>query len=192
MRTKIVLERKHIYITISTIILVILFILVVLNEFGIIHIVGATLINFNLIVTIFFYIPLIFLGTYKLLYIEYGYIDFNDDNIEIFIKDTEKKKVDIDSKIKLRLVIDDSKRNSFWKIYIVKIHFEYDNNYLGEYKIFINKRYIERFKEVLDKYYSNKINLKEVNQLGIKAFKLKWNLSYNEIQEIKNKYGLYW
>ena len=62
------------------------------------------------------------------------------------------------------------------------------------FKVLITKRKEKlKFKNVLEKLYSSGINQIRENDInGTRSFLFKSNLSYNEIQDVKQKYNLSW
>ena len=77
--------------------------------------------------------------------------------------------------------------------YVMKLVIE-----LNEDKQIINHFYIRdkkeltHYLEILKRLYRKGMNLKEYNQKGERIFLLQSNLKYQDIQEIKEEYGIQW
>jgi len=63
---------------------------------------------------------------------------------------------------------------------------------INSFNFILNESSKKDFISLLEKLYLQNINIKEYSLLGSRMFLFKENLSFNEIQEIKNKYQISW
>ncbi len=131
----------------------------------------------------------------KLKYSKIGFCKILDEKITIDINGEIKKEYNFTELS--HLLIDHNyfyannyffKTNNDLKITLQKLDDEIS------FKVLITKRKEKiKFKNILEKLYkSGIIQIKEYDKNGSRSFLFKSNLSYNEIQDIKQKYNLSW
>ncbi|NMB80566.1 MAG: hypothetical protein GYA14_01975 [Ignavibacteria bacterium] len=146
-----------------------------------------------LIVPLFQFIP--FFISPNFFYQPIGKMEFEEENIII---STESKVViknqDI---ISIKIFLSDPRRfnkSTKWivKGWVLRIVIEAKEGFLNSYRLMLNREEKEKLTQVLEKLYLKGVKIFERDELGAKYFLLKGNLSYNEIQSIKEKYKLVW
>ncbi len=140
------------------------------------------------------FIPFIVSPTF--FYNNLGYAKIDLGKIDLNIKGKQHLVFETNDNIKLRLFYDARKLNK-WnrkilsKGAVVRFQIEKDEE-VYEYRMLLRKRRINDFLKLLEQFYANGIDIKERDSSGAKYFLFDGNLSYNKIQELKQKYKLSW
>jgi hypothetical protein len=181
MRVELIEERNYykIFSFILTIIIIILLLADVLD-----------IKTYNLIVAIFL-LPIVIFGYSNLNYRIIGYLDLEDDKIIVTMTNDEKKEINLENVESIKLYEEEVEKYYFTKEYI--LNFIIDNEERGQiFNIKLKERYLELFKKTIEQWYKKKFNFREYSKTGEKIFLLKQNLSYIEIQKLKENYQINW
>ncbi len=155
--------------------------------------------TFSVIGVVYIIVPLLqfipfFIST-NYFYQKNGTIKFEEEQITI----TTESSVVIknDDLMSIKIFLSDPRRfdkSSKWMTrgWVIRLVIDAKNDFLNKYRLLIKKQEKEKFVQVLEKLYSKGIRILERDELGAKYFLLKGNLTYNEIQSIKEKYKIAW
>ncbi len=159
----------------------------------------ALLAIFSVIDVVYIIVPLLqfipFFISPNFFYQQSGTMKFEEEQITI----TTESSVVIkhNDLISIKIFLSDPRRfdKSFkWMTrgWVIRLVIDAKNDFLNKYRLLIKKQEKEMFVQILEKLYTKRIRILERDELGAKYFLLKGNLSYNEIQSIKEKYQIIW
>lgn len=124
-----------------------------------------------------------------------GKVQFESDKIVIDPKKNSAQFpespicIDHESKIKISVI-----QSSRFPINRTLLHFELNNTEETSSFGFVlgNRKKHEQYFDVLDSWYRAGFKVKEYDQLGSRVFKLNQGKNYNDVQKIKQEYGIEW
>lgn len=143
----------------------------------------------NLFLLIFIVLPIFLFGGINLKYRKIGYIDLDETSITLHLNNDLKREFQLSKETFIKIHLEAVEKQLSSKLYLFRIIIENDNT-KNIYYFTIPEKYIERLKNVFRNWYLHKFNFREFSKSGTKMFLLNSNLSYSDIQEIKNKYNL--
>lgn len=183
MKFDIVKNRKYFFIRIFVIITLVVCCLAIFSFINIVYV----------ILPFIQFVPLFISPNF--FYQKIGTFEFGDE--QIIITAGSKIIINLDDIVSIKIFLDDSRhydKSTKWisRGWIIRLVIEAKDDFINKYRLLIKKDERDKFTSELEKLYARGIRIRERDGLGAKYFLLNGNLTYKEIQTIKEKYNLTW